>query len=457
MNSNVYGRKRMLSAVLAMMMGAAALLSGCGASAAGTSSGSGSDAQTGGLAPAPAAQTASEPAAGSPVEIEFWYSLGGANGELIEAMTADFNASQDQVFVRPAYQGDYYTNHSKVLAAVAAGNQPDVTIIEVASVGAFADAGVIEPLSPYTQGAEKDYIDGLMGNSYWKDELYAIPFNRSTPLLYVNKALLKEAGLNPEGPKTWAELEEFAGKLTKQEGGKTVRYGFSTPIDIWFYEALVFQSGGSILTEDNKQLALLNEAGKAPLEFWSRMIKEGIMKNPPGEKYNAWDVAKQDFVNGQVAMIFTSTGDLKGLKETAGFEVGTAFLPANKDYGAPTGGANLAVLAASSPEKKQAAWKFIQWMTAPEQTIRWSQGSGYMPVSKTAVESDALKEAFAKDPNFKVAIDQLQYGKARPMVPGYKELQEVIMTEIQRVILGQATPDEALQAATDKANKLLRK
>ncbi|BFH41362.1 extracellular solute-binding protein [Paenibacillus dendritiformis] len=121
-----------------------------------------------------------------------------------------------------------------------------------------------------------------MGNSYWKDELYAIPFNRSTPLLYVNKGLLKESGLNPEGPKTWAELEEFARKLTKRKGGKTVRYGFSTPIDIWFYEALVFQSGGSILTEDNKQLALLNEAGKAPLEFWSRMIKEGIMKNPPG-------------------------------------------------------------------------------------------------------------------------------------------------------------------------------
>lgn len=73
-----------------------------------------------------------------------------------------------------------------------------------------------------------------------------------------------------------------------------------------------------------------------------------------------------------------------------------------------------------------------------------------------AIGKDTLKEAFVKDPNFKVAIDQLQYGKVRPMVPGYKELQEVLMTEIQRVILGQATPDEALQAATDKANKLLR-
>ncbi|MBN3524019.1 ABC transporter substrate-binding protein [Paenibacillus apiarius] len=445
----------MLHLLLAAFIGLATLLAGCGTKAAGGTA----EGQNGGLAPTTAAQVdvTSEPASGKPVEIDFWYSLGGKNGELIEQMVSDFNAAQDTVIVKPAYQGDYYTNHSKVLAAVAAGNQPDVTMIEVASVGAFADAKVIEPLTSYTQGKEKDYIEGLMGNSYWKDELYAIPFNRSTPLLYLNKALLQEAGLSPDGPKTWQELEEFSRKLTNQEGGKTVRYGFSTPIDIWFYEALVFQSGGSILTEDNKQLALHNEAGKAPLEFWSRMIKEGIMKNPPGEKYNAWDVAKQDFVNGQVAMIFTSTGDLKGLKETAKFDVGTAFLPANKDYGAPTGGANLAVLAKSSAEEKQAAWKFIEWMTGAEQTIRWSQGSGYMPVSKSAVESDTLKQAFAKDPNFKVAIDQLQYGKARPMVPGYKELQEVIMTEIQRVVLGQATPDEALQAATEKANKLLRK
>ncbi|TGU66716.1 extracellular solute-binding protein, partial [Mesorhizobium sp. M00.F.Ca.ET.186.01.1.1] len=126
---------------------------------------------------------------------------------------------------------------------------------------------VLEDLTPYSQGDEKKYIPGLMKNSYWKDKLYAVPFNRSTPLLYINRDMLKAAGLDPNGPKSWDELISYSQKLVKKEGDKVTRYGFSTPVDIWFYEALVFQSGGSILSEDGKELTLNNESGKAPLEL----------------------------------------------------------------------------------------------------------------------------------------------------------------------------------------------
>ncbi|MBO8170522.1 MAG: ABC transporter substrate-binding protein [Bacillaceae bacterium] len=393
-----------------------------------------------------------------PVQIDFWYSLGGKNGEVIEQMVKKFNASQDEVVVKPTYQGDYYENHAKVMASLAAGTQPDVTMIEIASIGAFADAGALQDLQPYVEGKNgvdmNDYIQGLMGNSYWKDTLYAIPFNRSTPLLYVNRDMLEEAGLNPEGPKTWEELREYARALTIE--GE--RWGFSTPIDIWFYEALVFENGGKILTDDGKKPAFHSSEGIEPVEFWKSMIEEGIMKMPPGEKYNAWDVAAQDFTNQRVGMIFTSTGSLNGLMEQAqGFEVGTAFLPARKSFGVPTGGTNLVMMAKSSEEEKEAAWQFIKWMTDTEQTIHWSKNTGYMPVRVSAVESDEMKQLYQEKPQFKVAVDQLEYAKPRPMVPGYKELQEVIMAEIQRAIIDEnMTAEEAMQAAAEKAEKLLK-
>jgi len=440
--------KKWKTNLLVLAVSMTTILAGCGNQA---SSGS---------TPAPqSSQQAGEQSAGDKkaVEIDFWYALSGKNGEYIEKMVKEFNASQKEVVVKPAYQGSYYENHSKVLAAVASGNQPDVTMVEIASIGAFADAKVLEDLGPYANGDESKYIKGLMGNSYWNEKLYAIPFNRSTPLLYVNRDMLKAAGLDPNGPKTWEELKQYSQKLTKKEGGKTTTYGFSTPIDIWFYEALVFQSGGKILSEDGKQFLLNSPEGKAPLEFWTGLLKEGVMKAPPGEKYNAWDVAKQDFLNQQVGMIFTSTGDLKGLVENAKFEVGAAFLPANKSYGVPTGGANLVVLSKSSDEEKKAAWEFVKWMTDTKQTIGFSSETGYMPVTNDAVESAEMKAYYEKQPNFKVAIDQLQYGNPRPMVPGYKELQEVIMTEIQRAVLGQASVDDALKAAEEKAVKLLKK
>ncbi|CAM3304565.1 ABC transporter substrate-binding protein [Brevibacillus invocatus] len=445
--------KKFQASMVACVLSVTAILAGCGTNqqASGGNQGTTNTA-------APAQTTASaQPASDKPVEIDFWYALGGRNGEMIQEMVKKFNETHKDIVVKAAYQGNYYENHSKVLAAVSAGNQPDVTMVEVGSIGAFADAKVLEDLGPYTNGAESKYIPGLLGNSYWKDKLYAIPFNRSTPLLYLNRDMLKAAGLDPEGPKTWEELREFSKALTKKEGDKTSTYGFSTAIDIWFYEALVFQSGGSILTEDNKALAINSEQGKAPIAFWTSMLKEGIMKAPPGEKYNAWDVAKQDFLNGQVGMIFTSTGDLRGLKENAKFEVGAAFLPANKNYGAPTGGANLVVLAKSSDEEKKASWEFINWMTDTAQTVPFSLESGYMPVTTEAVESAEMKAAYEKEPNFQVAVKQLEYASPRPMVPGYKELQEVIMTELQRAVMGQATVEEALQKADEKGQKLLKK
>jgi sn-glycerol 3-phosphate transport system substrate-binding protein len=80
-----------------------------------------------------------------------------------------------------------------------------------------------------------------------------------------------------------------------------------------------------------------------------------------------------------------------------------------------------------------------------------------MPVTTEAVESEDMKKAYEKEPNFQVAVNQLQYASPRPMVPGYKELQEVIMTEIQRAVLGQASVDEAIQKAAEKGQKLLKK
>lgn len=430
----------------ALAIGLSGVLAGCGSTTKDQSSATGNTS-------APAATSTGN----GPVTIDFWYALGGVRAKTIEDMVKKFNETHKDIIVKPSYQGAYQENHSKVLAAVAAGNNPDVTMVEIASIAAFADAKVLEDLTPYANGDEKKYIPGLMKNSYWKDKLYAVPFNRSTPLLYINRDMLKEAGLDPNGPKTWDELVSFSQKLTKKEGDKVTRYGFSTPVDIWFYEALVFQSGGSILSEDGKELTINNEAGKAPLELWSKMVKEGIMKNPPGENYNAWDVAEQDFLNQKVGMIFTSTGSLTELKKNAKFDMGAAFLPANKNLGTPTGGANLVMLAKSTDAEKKAAWEFIKWMTDTEQTVSWSIASGYMPVTTAAVDSPEMKAFYEKEPNFKVAVDQLQYGYPRPMAPGYKELQDIIQKELQRAMLGQASVDEALQSATEKGSKLLKK
>ena len=386
--------------------------------------------------------------AAKPVAIDFWYSMGGANGDLIQSMVKDFNEKNKDVMVTATYQGNYYDTSAKIQAAVASGTTPHVSMVVDMHNAMFADAEVLENMEPFMKRDKvdfNDFIPGLLDWSVYNKKIISLPFNRSTPLFYYNKDQLKAAGLSEKGPQTWEELESFARKLTI----KGERWGFSCPIDIWFYFGMVFQNGGQILSADGKHSGFNNEIGTKPIYFWRKMIDEGIMKMPPGKEYNSWEVAMQDFLNGKTSMIMTSTGYLYGILNSAQgkFEVGTGFLPKAKQWGTPTGGANIAMLAGKPAKETEAAWRFIKYMTDTPQVIYFSQKSGYMPSRKSAVDSASMQAFFVQKPQFKTAIEQLAEAKNRPNHPNYPELDKIIMDEIQRSVIDRSySPEQAMKA-----------
>lgn len=398
-------------------------------------------------------------ASGSATTIDFWAPLGGTNGETAQKMVDQFNSEHKDIKVNMLKQKDYYENATKLQAALTSKDQPDVTLLEITQTGTFASENALVDMSNYFDKTYQErFFPGLLTNSYYENKFVGVPFNRSTPILYINKDMATKAGLDPAGPKTWDELKEYATKMTNKS--KEI-YGFETPIDIWFYEAMVMQSGGEIT--NGKKVAFNNESGQAPVKFWQEMMKEGVMKMPPGEDYNAWDVAKQDFVNGKVGMIFTSTADLAGLiQQTEGkFEISTAFLPENQKYATPTGGANLAMLEGGTDEEKEASAEFIKWMTETDRIVEFSSSTGYLPTTEDATNSEKLQTLYKEKPQYKVATDQLQYAVALPMLSGYKEATDKLMDEIKKGLTDlNSNPKDivekgtsAMQAVIDKTNK----
>ncbi|MET3506441.1 ABC transporter substrate-binding protein [Halalkalibacter oceani] len=394
---------------------------------------------------------------GDKIEITYWYAWGDKIGENNENLVKMFNESQDRIHVTAEYQGSYDDLHAKTQAAFAAGNAPEVTQNEIASVAIFANSGMTEDLTPFIERDDidmDDFIPGLMGNSYVNERLYALPYLRSTPILYLNATLLEEAGLDPSGPKTWEEFEEYARALTVE--GE--RVGMTLPVNIWFYEAYVAQSGGQMIADDEQSVAFNSEAGVAPVEFWKRMNDEGIIKIPTGDE--AGDTAKQDFANGRAAMTFSSTADLSywlTMADEQGFELNTTFMPANETYGVPTGGCNLVMTAGLDEEKQEAAWEFIKWMTATEQTVYASEYTGYLPSRLSAVESDVMQSLYQEFPQYEVAVEQLEYARPRPMLDQYPEISKILQDEITRSLINEdSSPEDALNTAAEKANQLLQ-
>lgn len=393
-------------------------------------------------------------------QVTFWYSITGKNGEYLVSMAEKFNATPEAVKqgieIHAVSQGDYYQNATKLQSSLVSNTQPDMTLLEVAQVGEFGYSGALADLGEWFSKEEiSDYIEGLMKNSYIGGKLVAVPFNRSTPILYINKTLLREAGLDEKGPQNWDELEAFARKLTNPEKGI---YGFSTPIDIWFYEAGVFQQGGTIFNPDESEVTFNGPEGVAIVQLWQDMVKEGIMKAPVGQDYNAWDVVNSDLASGKVAMGQLSTASLSGLLNTTKgkFDLGTAFLPAGKKRGVPTGGACLVILAKAPAANKKAAAAFIKYLTNTENAAAFSEASGYMPATYSAVKSERIQKLYAQYPQYEVAYRQLEYANTRPMRKGYREMSVIMQEEFKKAMRDTSiSPQAVVESAAQKVQELI--
>lgn len=386
-----------------------------------------------------------------------WFTYGGKNREVLERLVARFNTTQGEHFVHAVFQGDYYEGLAKLRTAMAAHAGPTFSHVVGEVVPYLAGTGLLEPLDGYPGAAELDVIPELGQARSWVGgaarPLVALPFNRSTPIAYLNGHHLREAGL--AAPRTWHELRGHARALTRRRGGVVERYGFSCPVSWWFWVALTGQAGGEVVEPDGR-VSLGGPAGLEALELWQALVREdGTMKPPPGRDYNAWEATNQDFLAGRASMIWTSTAFLKYLEENASFPVLAAPLPAHRRAAVPTGGTHWILLKDAPPAARATAWAFLRYLLKPRQAIEWAISTGYLPVTQSAIAELERTGYYARHPNDRVAYDQLAVALAWPWSPSLFRIQrEVVEPRLEQAVLAQgnarALLDEARQLAAQE-------
>ncbi|CAM3411380.1 MULTISPECIES: ABC transporter substrate-binding protein [Paenibacillus] len=408
------------------------LLAACGGG--GGTANTGNTGGSGSTGESPGNGAAESPTGGEGVTtVQFWHSLGGKNGEYMDALIQRFNESHEDIEVVGTFQGGYDETVTKLQQAIASGTGPDVSMLERAYVQMFADAEVLEDLAPYLEQSgisADDFTPGLMGHSYFNDKLVSLPLNRSTPILHVNKTLLDELGLSV--PATWEEMKEVANALVVKEGNEFKRYGVSMPYDTWYPIAMISQAGGTFFNEDNTSVGFAdNGAGEKVFSYLKDLQSTGALYYPPAQ--DSGNIVNSMFVEGKVGMIFQSTGSIGGLASTVDFDYVTAFLPKDEVHANPTGGANVTML--SSSKNKDAAWEFIRWMEMEEEGgLEFILQSGYLPFTKQMVESEKMQELWAKEPNRKVAYDQLEFAVDTNKDVAWPEIMHEFFSAIEAIM-----------------------
>lgn len=385
-----------------------------------------------------------------------WFTYGGRNRQVLEKLVDAFNAAQSEHFVHAVFQGDYFEGLAKLRTAAAARAGPSLSHVIGEVVPYLAEAGVLEPLDGYPGASELGIVPELGQERSWigggDRPLVALPFNRSTPIAYLNGEIFAQAGL--AAPTTWDELRRTARALTVRQGDRTVRHGFGCPVDWWFWVALVGQAGGQVVEPDG-EVSLGGPAGVEAIELWQTLVNvDRSMKPPPGRDYNAWEQTNQDYLAGRVAMIWTSTAFLKYLEQNARFPVVAAPLPAHRRRAVPTGGTHWVVMRDASEREKQTAWAFLRFMHQPEQVIGWATETGYMPVTRGGVEQLERTGYYAKHPNDRVALDQLEVALPWPWSTELFRVQrEIVQPRLESAVLAQGSAAELLAEARSIARR----
>jgi len=398
------------------------------------------------------------------VEVNFNYvtAVGGPIAQVMDGYAAKFNAANPDVKVTATYAGGYPDIYKAIDTQIKGGGKgPDVAILLSTDLYSLIDNDYVIPLDSYIKASKdgdaylKDFFPAFLLNSQAEGQTWGAPFQRSTPVLYYNKDMFKEAGLNPDkGPQTFAELSEFAKKLTKADGS---RWGIEIPSDgfpYWLFQGFAIANGQNLVGEAANKVTFNGASTVEALSFFRDLaLKDKAM--PQG--VIVWGNTPTDFTAGKTAMIYHTTGSLTNILKNAKFDVGVAFLPAGKvSFGAPTGGGNLYIMKNSPKENQDAAWRWIQFLTSPEIQADWTVNTGYIASRQSAWMQDALVKLVAKNPQYAVARDQLKYASKELATHRGADVQKIFGTAVQKVITGELDPQAALDAAQKAAEDLLK-
>lgn len=353
--------------------------------------------------------------AGTVDSITFWTNHPGESKPVEEELIAAFEEEHD-IDVNLVTAGATYEEVAqRYNAALSGGDLPDVVIVSDVTWFNFALNEALTPMDELWTAAEVDsegYVDSLREDYAFEDQHYALPYSRSTPIFYYNQEMWSEAGLPDRGPETWAEFAEWAAQLKEANPDvpPMVLPDGSDYLD-WHFQGMIWTFGGAYSEEWEPTFS--SPESVAAGQFLQDQYEAGhiAISNDPNSQFAA----------GQAASLLQSTGSLGGLTETAEFDFATAFFPGPQP-GVTTGGAGLAIPQGISDTRKAAAMDFIAFVTNTDNTVRFSQATGYMPVRKDAVEHEDTQAYLEENPNFRTALEQLEFTApqdyARVLVPG---------------------------------------
>jgi len=348
---------------------------------------------------------------------------------------------------------------ARVQAATVAGNPPDVAQLVFDSLGFIVENYNVTPLEQIVPPDElAAHLEGFhprgVALGQVDGQTYGLAFTFSTPVLFYNADIFREAGLNPDQPpRTWDEVKAYGQQIVESTNHEGIFVGVFGDFD-WLLQSLVRSNGGRVLSEDGTSLMFAEPEAVEAVAMLQDLVQSGVHPGLGGVGSDAFNAGNMGmYLNTsavQASLIAASKGN---------FELRAAPMPGFGDRPAvPVNSGSALFILASDPLKQRAAWDFMKFVTSERGYTIITSKIGYLPLRPAIVDDPRyLQEWVSENPLVQPNLEQLD--RLEPWVsmpgPNYQQIVTVLMGALEESVYGTGDPAAVLSAAQERASQLL--
>jgi sn-glycerol 3-phosphate transport system substrate-binding protein len=412
-------------------------------------------------------------AASAQTEVQFWHAFTGRLGELVAAQVEEFNASQSDYVVVQSHKGNYSETLNAGIAAFRAGEQPHILMVfEVGTATMMAAKGAVRPAHEIMAAAggalDQDSYIGAVKGYYTSTEgdMLSLPFNASTPVLWVNRDAMQAAGVDPDTDlSTWQNVD--AALTALKAGGEECP--LVTAWQSWIhlenfsaYHDVPFASKDNGFAGTDTELMLNGEAQVAHLTAMGQWAQDGKFiytgrRNEGGA----------NFRSGDCALFTESSAGYAGISSEAEFDFEVRPLPywegvGNAPQNTIIGGASLWVMEGHDDAEYKGAGAFLNYLSSSAVQAKWHQDTGYLPITAEASEATKAAGFYEANPGTDIAVIQMTANDTTANSNGlrlgsFDQIRGIIDEELEAIWAGDKSAQEAMDSAKERGDALLRR
>ncbi|MBO9412638.1 MULTISPECIES: sn-glycerol-3-phosphate ABC transporter substrate-binding protein UgpB [unclassified Ruegeria] len=412
-------------------------------------------------------------AAMAQTEVQFWHAFTGRLGELVKAQVEEFNASQDEFVVIESHKGNYSETLNAGIAAFRAGEQPHILMVfEVGTATMMSAEGAIKPVFEVMaeSGASFDpdaYIGAVKGYYTTTDgDMLSLPFNSSTPVLWVNRDAFEAAGVDPDTDlSTWENVGAALDQL--KAGGEdcplvTAWQSWIHLENLSAYHDVPFASKDNGFAGLDTELMLNGPTQVAHLTAMGDWAKDGKFiytgrRNEGGA----------NFRSGECALFTESSAGYAGIKAEAQFDFDVRPLPywsgvISEPQNTIIGGASLWVMEGHEDDAYKGVGEFLSFLSTSGVQADWHQNTGYLPITAEAGVETRNAGFYEENPGTDIAVIQMTAKEPTANSKGlrlgsFDQIRGIIDEELEAIWSGEKTAQEAMDSAKERGDALLRR